>query len=160
MISILKNNIEIISKNFTNSEEINLSFYPLISLGHYIDVLKIHKINKLTSGYQFGNFSDGLQVASDAGWLLFHSSGNTLLINYENFELNPKSSDWIIQDDFVIFKDDFTYFNFCCKGINEESKEYDLLSLEGTVLVLHKKYIDKLNFSQEFDFRVNFYPTK
>ena len=67
MLSVLKNNIEIISKLFINSEEINLSFYPLISLGNYIDVLKIHKIHKLTSGYQFGIFSNGLQVVSNAG---------------------------------------------------------------------------------------------
>ena len=99
---------------------------------------------------------------SKAGYIMLYDCKDTHCVNYNNFSLQIGSGDYTIQGDYVIFEEDHSIIDINFPKLAESCQDYDCLNLESIEkpsIIIHKKYIHKLEINNGLNHDIEIEPT-
>ena len=159
----ISSKMALISKNFKNAECINVNLKDWFSsLQEIFDFCTFQLVNRISisKARTCGSF---YTIQSVEGSIMLFDHNYSLWIDYKNLILEPKWSDFLVSNDYVIFTANFYQFDFTIGSINHNCTSFDSLSLDnlqGPVIVLLKKNLHIIRIKEIPKFTLNFIPTK
>ena len=134
-----------------------------LSLTKVFGILTEHKIHHMSiRGGEKHGYDHSIEF--DEGCIMFHDTTSRYMLKVKNLKLKAYSKYWTTHNAYVIFSFDFiNLLEFDFEGVIETCQDYDFeisKVIYEQAIILHKKYVHKLQVSTKLGRMLDFIPTK
>ena len=151
--------LEIVDKYFPNLKRIDLWNITSLSIPEIVEILKNHKINKISIGSKYSSTS----LESKSGCLVLYDGNNQHFVKFSQLRLEHNPSSCEIHGEYAYFDYAFARIDLTFEGLvigHEDYEKLDLRRIDGCFIILHTIYLHKLISRANEIFKVKYLPTK
>ena len=127
-----------------------------------IKILRKANISKLSFSNSYDN-EKGFLIDSSQGSVALYDCEDKIFINFTKLNIQSFSSKCKVIDDYVVFEYDNSNVKLHIEAVTETCELYDSLNLKSITkpaIILHKKYIKKLEIRNAFEYVYDVKPTE